>query len=79
MPLSLGEIARRKDAARAKADCGQWNASNPIGTAVTVRKDDGSIHNGVTRSEAQVSQSGHAVIFVSGISGYYSLSRVEAV
>ena len=49
------------------------------GTPVVVRKDSGALYSGETRSEAYICDSGHPVIFVTGISGYYLLDRVQAV
>ena len=77
--LSMSEKARRSARGRAAEDCAKWNASYPIGTPVSVLRDNGELTFGNTRSDAQIAQSGDAVIFVTGISGYYLLSRVEAV
>lgn len=49
---------------------------HPIGTRVRVTMDSGEIRETKTRSEAHL-LSGSAVIWLEGISGCYSLSRVE--
>lgn len=64
-------------AQRAKDAVFNWNRDYPEGTAVVVRKDDGSFHHGTTRSPAIEAYSGDAVIFVTGLSGYYLLDRVS--
>lgn len=62
---------------RVKAEriCDRWNAANPVGTAVKLQKDNGSVVETTTRSEAYVCNSGYPVCFFKGISGYYLLSR----
>lgn len=59
--------------------CEKWNASNPIGTAVNLNRDDGSVQRSKTRSAAYVCESGYAVIFLEGVTGYYLLNRVSRV
>lgn len=54
----------------------QWNAQHPAGTAVTVRKDDGSEIQTKTRSEAAMLGGHTAVIWLDGMSGCYLLERV---
>ena len=56
-----------------------WNFKHPVGTAVLLRKDSGEIKETKTRSEAYVSESGSAVCFFEGVSGYYLLNRATAV
>ena len=70
--------AQLKQTARSAAECDKWNAAHPVGIDVVVARDNGEEHRGKTRSEAYVSNSGDAVIFVTGISGYYLLSRCSA-
>lgn len=55
-----------------------FNLSHPVGTPVTVSRDDGRRSETRTRSEAFVSAARDAVIWVDGISGYYLLDRVAA-
>ena len=55
-----------------------WNLEHPVGSKVDVRLDSGEVKHTTTRSEAYVSHSGHAVIFLVGVSGYYLLDRVSA-
>jgi hypothetical protein len=50
---------------------------HPIGTHVTVRKDNGELVHARTRSMASV-VGGTAVIWVEGIAGCYALERVTA-
>lgn len=56
--------------------CDAWNAANPIGTPVALKRDNGHTLNTKTRSEAYVCEAGYPVIFVEGVSGYYLLDRV---
>lgn len=54
-----------------------WNAgNNPVGCKVFLRKDDGSIFETVTRSEAEVLSGHTAVIWLKGVVGCYMLDRV---
>lgn len=56
-----------------------WNERHPVGTAVKVLRDDGSVMPTKTRSKATLLGGHSAVIWLEGISGCYSLGRVEAV
>ena len=56
-----------------------WNLKHPAGTKVYLHKDDGSAITTSTRSEAFVSASGHAVCCFVGVSGFYLLSRAQAI
>lgn len=56
----------------------QFNKRFPIGTKVTLTKDNGEKVNAVTRSDAFYAYK-QPVIFLKGIAGYYLLSRVEPV
>lgn len=60
---------------RQKELLGQW-LTEPIGTPVEVRRDDGSVLATRTRSEPWII-GGTAVIMVEGIAGGYSLDRVS--
>lgn len=53
-----------------------WNNLVPVGASVDVVKDDGTIVNTKTQSEAFMLGGHTAVIHLEGISGAYSLSRV---
>lgn len=53
-----------------------WNVAHPIGTAVEVTRDDGSLFESKTRSAAWLIGS-VPVVQVEGISGCYALSRVH--
>ncbi len=54
----------------------QWNHLYAIGQRVIVTKDLGEQVFTKTKTEAFVAQSGHAVIFVEDITGFYLLERV---
>lgn len=62
---------------KAEAEVAAW--THPEGTKVTVRRDNGSIHEGQTRSMPWVLGNDSAVILVTGISGCYRLDRVTVV
>lgn len=64
-----------KRTAAAQKKCDEWNATVPVGTAVDVRHDDGSITRTRTRSQAWVICD-HASVLLDGISGGYLLERV---
>ncbi|EGJ49023.1 hypothetical protein [Desulfocurvibacter africanus] len=68
-----------KQQAREQALCDAWNASHPVGTAVSVLRDKGSTAQTRTVSEAQVLNGHTAVIWLEGISGCYELERVTAI
>lgn len=72
-PLSADQKRAREQRA-----CDEWNRRHPVGDEVSVLLDNGVRRDTTTRSEAYVSNSGHAVIFLTGISGYYLLERVGA-
>lgn len=57
----------------------KWNKTVPIGTPVTVRKDDNSILRTRTKSKAWKMPSGMAVIQVDEIAGCYLLDRVKTI
>lgn len=52
-----------------------WNLKHPVGTAVHLRKDSGEVVKTKTRTQAFVCDSGYAVCFFEGVSGYYLLNR----
>lgn len=57
-----------------------WNARHlGNGVKVTVKMDDGTTKETVTRSAAQLLSGHTAVIWLEGISGYYCLDRVKAI
>lgn len=56
-----------------------WNRKHPIGTAVTVRKDDGTRPVTKTRSEAWALGGHTPVILVEGIAGCYLLNRLDVL
>ncbi len=56
-----------------------WNKLYSIGEPVLVKKDLGEIIQTTTRSKAQVLPSGHAVIWLVGITGCYLLDRVAPI
>ena len=57
--------------------CDDWNAKHPIGTACSLRKDDGTVVETKTRSDAYVCNAGYAVIHLENVRGYYLLDRVQ--
>ena len=54
----------------------QWNQTYPVGTPITVTKDNGDQLRTITRSSAQMLGGHTPVIWVKGIAGCYSLERV---
>lgn len=72
------EQLQRKLMAVAEAQARAWNDAHPIGTAINLTRDDGSIFETSTRTPAWALSSGDAVVSVVGISGGYLLSRVAA-
>lgn len=54
-----------------------WNRDNAVGTECTARLDSGLIVRATTTSEAYMLGGHTACIFLSGISGAYSLERVR--
>ncbi len=54
----------------------EWNKAHKVGIAVNVRRDDGTILETVTRSEAWATKDGSPIVSVRGISGGYLLDRV---
>lgn len=67
---------QRKTEAQLQAQCDGWNNHHPIGTAVTLRSDDGSDVATATRSAAWVLSGHTAVIMVDGVTGCYLLDRL---
>ena len=55
----------------------KWNNNYAVGQRVVVTRDFGEQTFTRTRSGAYVAYSGHAVIFVEGITGWYLLERVK--
>ena len=53
----------------------EWNAQFPVGTAVTVRRDNGDAMETKTCSQAWVFDGRTALVIVDGLGGY-PLSRV---
>jgi len=62
---------------KAKAESQVRNWKHPIGTHVTVHRDNGGVLHTVTRSDPWVMEGHSAVIMVKGISGGYALERVK--
>jgi hypothetical protein len=56
-----------------------WNAAYKPGQPVIVRRDDGSLWNTKTRSEAWNLGHGQPVVMLEGKSGGYDLSRVRPI
>lgn len=80
--MGATKLSQRQRCARAGKAAQDWNEAHPIGTPVSVRKDDGTVLETHTRSVAwTLGESCHgpghtAVVSVNGISGGYSLERV---
>lgn len=60
----------------AEQECAAWNEMNPVGTDVHVKRQGEGLFSTRTRTEAYVSVSGHAVIFVENVSGFMRLNFV---
>jgi hypothetical protein len=71
--------AKYTDAQNAAIEVEYWNSTYPVGTAVILRSDCGVTKTTRTRSPAQVSNSGHAVCFFEGVTGYYLLERATLI
>ena len=80
MARQLSAWERKQAEARrvAALECENWNLKHPVGTAVMLQKDSGDPMPTKTRSEAYVCDSGYAVCFFEGVSGYYLLNRALA-
>jgi hypothetical protein len=72
---------RKQEEARrvAALECENWNLKHSIGTQVTLQTDGVGLIQTKTRSAAYVADSGYAVCFFEGVSGYYLLNRATAV
>lgn len=71
---------RAQQVAMAARLVAEWNAACPVGTAVTVTRDDGTVEHTRTRSEAWQLANGDPLVLVEGISGgytWYTLFRVQ--
>jgi hypothetical protein len=67
--------AKYTDAQNAVIEVEYWNRTYPVGTKVALRLDGGATKITRTRYPAQVANSGHAVCFFEGVTGYYLLDR----
>ena len=56
-----------------------WNAAHPVGTDVSIMKDDGGTIQTWTASTAWVSQDFGAVLMAEGVLGCVHLSRITAI
>lgn len=68
-------MTRRSSPATLAKQCIAWNAANPIGTAVDVTRDNGSVERTKTRTEAYIMSGRSSVVMLESISGCYLLSR----
>lgn len=69
---------RKPNLANLQKQCDDWNAINPVGCDVELRRDfDEKTTRTKTRSEAQILSGHTAVIWLEGISGCYMLDRVK--
>lgn len=77
MKLTKREQAKSK---KLQAICDKFNAANPVGTAVLLKKDfQDELFPTKTRSTAQVMCGHSAVIWLENVSGCYLLDRVTPV
>lgn len=67
---------KRPTPAKLQQQCDEFNAMNPVGSAVHVRLDNGTSKETTTRTEAQVLMGHSAVVWLHGITGCYLLERV---
>lgn len=65
--------------AKALEQVHEFNERFPVGTEVRLFRDNGDTVLTKVRYPAQVSSSGHAVVWLIGISGYYLCDRVMAI
>ena len=77
MAISARERKQQEARRIAALESENWNLKHPVGTPVSLRKDNGETIETKTRSEAYVCESGYAVCFFEGVSGYYLLNRAE--
>ena len=75
--LTAWEAKMRRQIYAASLEADLWNLKHRVGTSVTLRKDSGETISTKTRSDAYVCESGYAVCFFDGVSGYYLLSRAQ--
>ncbi|MEG6552271.1 hypothetical protein V6C53_18740 [Desulfocurvibacter africanus] len=68
-----------KQQAKEQSLCEAWNASHPVGTVVSILRDNGNTTQTRTVSEAQVLNGHTAMVWLEGISGCYALKRVTAI
>jgi len=73
--LSAWERKRQETKRVATLEAENWNLKHPVGTSVLLHTDSKGDIRTHTRSEAYVCESGYAVCFFEGISGYYLLNR----
>jgi len=69
---------RQKNQRIAFLEVENWNLLHDVGTPVLLTKDSGEAISTKTRSRAEIASSGHAVIWLDGVSGFYLLDRVKA-
>lgn len=67
---------RKPDLAKLQKQCDEFNATNPVGTRVILKKDVGTEVHTKTRSVAQVLSGHSAVVWLEGVAGCYALDRV---
>jgi hypothetical protein len=70
-------MSRQPSAAALARQCAEWNERHRVGTPVTLRKDDGTLVDTVTKSAAEILSGHTAVIWLEGIAGCYALERVS--
>jgi hypothetical protein len=73
--LSACKRKQQEDQRVAALEAENWNLRHPIGTTVILHTDSRGDVLTNTRSAAYVCESGYAVCFFEGISGYYLINR----
>lgn len=75
--MTAWEAKMQEQCRVAALEAENWNLKHRLGTSVSLRKDSGETISTRTRSDAYVCESGYAVCFFDGVSGYYLLSRAQ--
>ncbi len=74
--LTMAEAGKRPDLKTLQAEVDRFNKACPVGTAVTVQADDGTLMYDVVTDPPEVLNGHTAVGWFAGITGCYLLSRV---
>ena len=79
LPARLPIVSPFQPSPVAYAEASDFNERYPVGTRVSVRRDDGTVTRTKTRSRAWVLAGVCPVVMVEGIRGAYLLSRVTVI